>query len=138
MENEKYRMRCLVVTPESKVLDTGVQEVILSMLDGKIGIRPGHSPLLCELKSEVLRYKDSDWEEYQLFVDGGFAHVRDNEIIVLSPAVIKPGQVEALQARKTLEDAFALPSSGPGQTEKRRVAIERAHRIMAFVEGIQV
>lgn len=130
-------MRCLVVTPEAKILDTGVQEVILSMTDGKIGILPGHAPMLCELKSEILRYKDNNWDEYQLFVDGGFAHVRDNEIIILAPAVIKPGQIEALQARKALEEAFAMPTSGPGQTDKRRVAIERAHRIMAFVENMQ-
>lgn len=135
MSDAKYKMmKCLVVTPERKELDLQVAEVVLPTVEGKAGVLPGHAPMLCELKSDVFKYKDESWDEYHIFVDGGFVHVRDNEIIILTPAVIKPGQVEAMFARKALEEAFALPS-GPGQTDRRRLAIERAHVIMAFVEN---
>ncbi len=134
MSEEKYRMKCTVVTPECKVLEMPINEIILSMLDGKIGILPGHAPLLCELKPDAIKYKDLNWDEYHLFVDGGFAHVRDNEVIILTPSVIKPGQIESLSARKSLEDAFAMSKVGLGQAQKRQDAIERARQIMAFAD----
>ncbi len=134
MSDAKYKLlKCLVVTPDGLVVDIEVAEVIIPTVEGKVGVLSGHAPMLCELKPGVFKYKDRQWDEYHLFVDGGFAHVRDNEVIILTPAVIKPGQVEALVARKALEDAFAMPS-GMGMSDSRRQAIDRAHQIMFFVE----
>ncbi len=135
MSEENYRMKCLVVTPESKVLDMPINEIVLPLFDGKAGVLPGHAPMLCELKSDAIKYKDLNWDEYHLFVDGGFAHVRDGEVVILTPAVIRPGQIEAISARKALEEAFAMSTMGAGQAERRQRAIERARQIIAFVDA---
>ena len=134
MTDKKYSMKCLIVTPENKVLDSEVTEVVLPLHDGKAGILPGHAPLLAKLKPDIMKYKDLEWDEYVLFVDGGFAHIRNNEIVILTPKVIKPAQVEFVKARAELEQAFAMPSGSPEQVENRLKAIERARQIMAFSE----
>ncbi len=134
MSDKKYSMKCLIVTPEKKVLDSEVTEIILPLHDGKAGILPGHAPLLAKLKPDVLKYKDTEWDEYVVFVDGGFAHVCNNEIIILTPNVIKPAQVEFVKARAELEKAISLPSGSQDQVEYRLNAIERARQIMAFSE----
>ena len=134
MSDKKYSMKCIIVTPENKILDSEVTEIVLPLHDGLAGILPGHAPLLARLKPSVMRYKDLEWDEYIMFVDGGFAHIRNNEIIILTPNVYKPAQVEFVTARDELEKAFALPSITPDQVEKRMHAIERARQIMAFSE----
>ena len=134
MTDKKYSMKCQIVTPEQKVLESEVTELVMTLHDGQAGILPGHAPMLAKLKPDALRYKDLEWDEYVLFVDGGFAHVRNNEIIILTPNVIRPAQVEYIKAHAELEKAFALPSSTPAQVEYRLESIERARQIMAFSE----
>ena len=49
------QLQCIVVTPETTVLDELVDFVALPLFDGEIGIAPGHSPMIGRLGYGELR-----------------------------------------------------------------------------------
>jgi F-type H+-transporting ATPase subunit epsilon len=83
-----------VVTPERQLLATDTDAVVIPAHDGEIGILPGRAPLMCELGIGQLRY-DEDGKAQRIFIDGGFAQIHDNQVIVLSPHAMKPDEITA-------------------------------------------
>ena len=45
-----------IVTPERRLLDEPVDMVTVPGLNGELGILPGHTPLISQLKTGVLTY----------------------------------------------------------------------------------
>ena len=136
MAETQEKLRCLVITPESAVLDTEVIEVVLPAHDGLLGILPNHGSLLCRLGSGLLRYRDSQKHEHNLFVDSGFGHVRQNELTVLTRQVVKPEDISQAEAKEQLIEAKALPVTTVEQVEARSAAIQRAKHLMLLAETL--
>ena len=65
-----------VVTPERAVVRESVAEVQLPGRAGYLGILPGHTPLLTELATGALSYRQGA-QTHRLAVSGGFAEVRE-------------------------------------------------------------
>ena len=72
-----------IVTPERAILDEPADFVALPMFDGEVGILPGRAALIGRLGIGELRVRRGT-ETKRLFVDGGFAQVRDNVVTVLT------------------------------------------------------
>ena len=81
---KRTHIKCSVITPERQVLDTAATQVIIPAHDGLIGILFNRAPLLCELGKGTLRINTVGEGEKQIPIDGGFAQVLDNEVIVLT------------------------------------------------------
>jgi len=77
-------IKCSVITPEAQVVETEATQVIIPAHDGLIGILHNHAPLLCEVGKGVLRIDDTSGKQRQVEVEGGFAQVLNNEVIVLT------------------------------------------------------
>jgi hypothetical protein len=71
-----------VVTPERRVLSEAVDTTTIPGLNGELGILPGHTPLISQLKTGILTYTH-DGRTSQLHVSGGFVEVRDDRVSVL-------------------------------------------------------
>jgi F0F1-type ATP synthase, epsilon subunit (mitochondrial delta subunit) len=56
-----------IVTPERRLLDEPVDMVTVPGLNGELGILPGHTPLISQLKTGVLTYVQ-DGKNSQLHV----------------------------------------------------------------------
>ena len=84
------QLHCTVVTPEALVVDAEVFDVVLPGHDGLIGILPGHAPMLCQLAPGLLRFHEVGLTRATvMFVEAGLFHVREDELTVLVPAVIR-------------------------------------------------
>jgi len=72
-----------VLTAEKVVWDTTSTRVVLPAVSGDIGILPGHASLVTVLEAGVVRKKNegAGWTPVVLF--GGFAEVKENQVIVL-------------------------------------------------------
>ena len=72
-----------VLTAEKVVWDTTSTRVVLPAVSGDIGILPGHASLVTVLEAGVVRKKNEGegWTPVVLF--GGFAEVKENQVIVL-------------------------------------------------------
>ena len=110
-----------VVTPERRVLAEPVDMVTLPGLGGELGILPGHTPLISQLKTGVLTYVQ-DAKSFQLHVSGGFLEVRDDHVSVLAEVAERPEEIDAGQARQSRERLEKQLSNWSGSEEDLALA----------------
>lgn len=125
-------IQCVVVTPERAVLDEAVDFVALPMYDGELGVLPGRAPLIGRLGYGELRTRRGA-ETRRLFVDGGFAEVRDNVVTVLTPRAVRAEEIDVAAAERALAGAGATTIT-PEEQEARDKARQRA-RAMLRIAG---
>jgi F-type H+-transporting ATPase subunit epsilon len=89
-----------VVTPERRVIAEPVDMVTVPGSNGELGILPGHTPLISQLKTGVLTYSQ-EGKSFQLHVSGGFVEVRDDLVAVLAEVAERPDEIDAAKARQT-------------------------------------
>ena len=105
------RLRCLVVTPEATVLDTGATFVALPLYDGELGVAYNHSPMIGRLGYGELRITAGESKQ-RYYVDGGFVQVADNVVSVLTNRAISADQVDSQTAATQLAEALSRRPSG--------------------------
>jgi len=110
-----------VVTPERRVLAEPVEMATIPGLDGELGILPGHTPLISQLKTGVLSYVQ-EGKTFQLHVSGGFLEVRDDHVSVLAEIAERPEEIDAAQARQSRERLEKQLGSWNGSEEDLAVA----------------
>ncbi|MBP5274150.1 MAG: ATP synthase F1 subunit epsilon [Abditibacteriota bacterium] len=72
-----------IVSPERVLLESAdVVSVVLPGTQGSLGILPGHAPLITSLSPGVIEYTAGN-ERKTLEIEGGFAEVVDNKLIIL-------------------------------------------------------
>jgi F-type H+-transporting ATPase subunit epsilon len=128
------KLQCIVVTPEATVRDEPADFVVLPLYDGELGVAPSHTPLIGRLGFGELRIV-LDGKTTRLYVDGGFAHVADNVVSVmtsraipaekLDPAVAEEQLAAARARRADSTEALALRERAEQQA---RAQIRVAHR----------
>jgi len=97
-------LQCIVVTPESTILDEQVDFVALPLYDGEIGILPGRSPLIGRLGFGELRLGTGGHAK-RFYVDGGFVQVADNVVSVLTNRAVPAAKINAQAAEEQLAQA---------------------------------
>ncbi|MCP4711196.1 MAG: ATP synthase F1 subunit epsilon [Planctomycetes bacterium] len=128
-------LHCMVITPEEQVVDTRAFDVVLPAFDGLRGVLPGHAPMMCRMGTGLLRYHDQKNKLQTVFVDGGFGHVQDNEVSILAPGALRPGDLTIEEAREQLKQAEAMEVSTEEEVEGRGNAIHRARQLLMLVEN---
>ena len=106
-----------VVTPERRVLAEPVEMVTVPGLNGELGILPGHTPLISQLKTGVLTYVQ-DGKNSQLHVSGGFVEVRDDKVSVLAEVAERPEEIDVPSARSARERLEKQLSGWSGSEEE--------------------
>lgn len=93
-----------IITPEKLALRESVDEVVLPGLTGELGILPDHEPLITQLKTGVLTYRQGGGQQ-RLHVSGGFAEVLGDKVSVLADVAEKPEEIDVARAQASLERA---------------------------------
>ena len=123
------RIQCVVVTPERTLVDEVVASVVLPLLDGQLGVLPGHSPLLGRLGYGELRTGTGAGAN-RYFIDGGFAQVRDDVVTVLTNRAIPVAQLDAATAQTELAKAKDRAVSGEYDATERTRQMDRARAMI--------
>ena len=98
-------LKICVIAPDGLIWDTTADEVVLPSLTGQLGILIGHTPLITALDIGIFRTKvDSIWTP--IIVLGGFAVVRNSEVIVLISGVEEIKKNDYNQAKELLTKAI--------------------------------
>jgi F-type H+-transporting ATPase subunit epsilon len=132
MGDQSTKLSCAVITPDRQVLDVTVDSVVMPAHDGLIGILQGRAPLLCKLGIGIVKLVTGD-QERRLFIDGGFAQVRDNKVTILTSAALEPEQIERSAAEAALKAAQELAITDEESVAARADAIARAKSQLALV-----
>lgn len=109
-----------VITPAEIILEVkDTAWVQVQLIDGSLGIWPGHAPLLAETVSAQLRYTDGT-NEHALDVEAGILQIDREGVTIFTGGLIRG---EAHQ---------------PAANEKRIDRLSRTHlgALGAYVEGI--
>lgn len=115
-----------IITPERRVLSEAVDAVTVPGLNGELGILPGHTPLISQLRTGVLSYTQGGTTR-RLHVSGGFVEVGEDHVSLLADVAERPEEIDAATARLERERAERELSASPSGTELER-AQERLER----------
>lgn len=116
-----------VVTPERRVLAEAVDTVTLPGQNGELGILPGHTPLISQLRTGVLTFAQGE-RVAQLHVSGGFVEVANDRVSVLAEIAERPEEIDAARARLAREHAEKTLSAWSGTEEDFETARARLER----------
>ncbi len=119
-------MKCVIVTPERTQLDKEVRSVVLPMVDGQLGVLENRAPLVGRLGYGLLTFEATDGTSSELYVDGGFVQIENNVVSVLTSRAVAPTTIDPVTAQKSLEEALAMPGSGPAAQAIKATAVARA------------
>lgn len=99
-------MQVELVSPE-RILFSGEADMVIcrTVGDGDIAFLTGHAPFLGALAIHSTRIKQPDGTELTAAVHGGFVHVRDNTVIILSDVAELASQIDVERARRAKEAA---------------------------------
>jgi F-type H+-transporting ATPase subunit epsilon len=105
-----------IVTPEKMALETDVDSVQIPGLDGELGILPGHTPLISQLKPAGLLTYVQNGTTSQLVISEGFVEVMPNRVKVLAEWAERPDEIDvkrAIEAKERAERLIAQAASDP-------------------------
>jgi F-type H+-transporting ATPase subunit epsilon len=133
------KLRLEIATPDHLVLTEGVDEVILPSVEGYMGVRPGHAPLLAALDVGEISYRIGSEEKY-LACSGGFAEVLADSVSILAETAEPAEEIDVERAERARERAEGRLKADPGADEFKRaeVALKRAMsriRVYARISG---
>ena len=99
-------MHLRVWTPGEVILDAEcVYWVKLDLVDGSIGIRPGHAPLLAETISAPLRYGD-EAGEHSMILEAGLLHIDQNGVTISTSSLADTAPTD--ERRNGVEAHYSL------------------------------
>ncbi len=117
-----------VITPERRLLSEQVDAATVPGLGGELGILPGHTPLISQLKTGVLSYTRGG-ETRRLLVSGGFVEVNDDRVSVLADFAEFPEEIDAARARLERDEAerrLAAFTGSPEELAEAQAQLDRA------------
>ena len=118
--------QCVIVTPEQQVMDEKVDQVILPAHDGMVGILTDRAPLLVKLGTGPLRIDQPGSKQQILFVDGGIAQMKDNNLTIVTDEAIPLDEIDAAAARAEFDEALKLPATDEHARQQRERRLQRA------------
>src|SRR5689334_17777441 len=94
-----------VVTPERKVFEASVDRVEVPGLDGELGILPGHTELVSQLKPAGLLTYHIGTDTGEIAISDGLVEVSADRVIVLANRAARPEDIDVAAALKLKERA---------------------------------
>lgn len=129
-------LSCVVVTPETTVLDQKGSFVALPLTDGEIGIAPRHAPLIARLGQGELRLQTPEGA-VRFYVEGGFVEVLDDVVSVMTSRALSATQLQLDAVREKLRKAREQRSYSPQDQEAKDLAVQRLQGELRVAERHQ-
>lgn len=97
-------LQVVIVTPESTVFDESAEFVALPLIDGEIGVLPGHAPTIGRLGFGEMRVRNGSTTS-RFYVGGGFMQIADNVVSVLTGNAMPVSGLDREKIRARLVEA---------------------------------
>jgi len=114
-----------IVTPDRALVTEEVDEVQLPGTEGYLGILPGHTPLLTNLKVGQVWYRKGT-EKFYLSVAFGFAEVLPDRVRLLARIAERAEEIDVTRAeehRRKAEEALQAAKAGSPEIDLERARI---------------
>lgn len=119
-------MHCNVVSAEKKLFDGRAEMVVASGIQGELGILPGHTPLLTELRPGAVKLIKQGGEEELIYVSSGFLEVQPDTVTVLADAAERASNLDEAAAKQAMEAAQREMKDKAGEMDYAQAAAHLA------------
>jgi F-type H+-transporting ATPase subunit epsilon len=122
------RIQLQIVTPDRELVEGEVGEVSIPGKEGYLGVLPGHAPLLTELQSGMLTYRQEAMD-FHVAIHWGFAEVLPDRVIVLADIAERAEEIDverAERARRRAEEFLKRSAGSDTDIDEAREALRRA------------
>ncbi|GAB3276207.1 F0F1 ATP synthase subunit epsilon [Actinocorallia lasiicapitis] len=127
-------IKVALVSPEREVWSGEAEMVVAQTIEGEIGIRTGHAPVLGVLvDGSLVKIHPASGDVIVAAVGSGFFSVADNEISVLAEQAELGSEVNVSAAR----DALAAAQAGSGDDLEPQPVAERRARARLRAAGVE-
>jgi F-type H+-transporting ATPase subunit epsilon len=120
---------CDIVSAEESVFTGKVQFISLTGTLGELGITPGHTPLLSEVKPGPVHMRMESGEEDILYVSGGFLEVQPHKITLLVDTAIRAADLDEAAAEEASRKAEQAMADKTSEFEYSRAAGQLAEAV---------
>ena len=131
-ETKHSGIRCVIVTPESTILDIRARSVSLPLFDGQRGVARGHAPFIGRLGAGEVRIVPEQGAEggpRLFFAEGGFVEVGHDAVTIITQRAIPGDKLSVTEAKAELERLRSVPAIGDEAIEERLKAEEIARAL---------
>lgn len=87
-------VHCDVVSADTRIYSGLVEMVIATGTEGDLGIAPGHTPLLTELRPGTVRIIRQGGKEEVFYISGGYLEVQPNLVTLLTDTAVHAQDVD--------------------------------------------
>jgi F-type H+-transporting ATPase subunit epsilon len=112
-----------IVTPEKMIVRDEAEEIQIPGKSGYLGILPGHAPLITELSSGELSYRNGG-QTHRYAVVWGFAEVLPDKVTVLAEAAERPEDIDVSRAQSAKKQAEEHLKTGKSEDDFTRAEEE--------------
>lgn len=99
-------MKLEILTPEKILVSReDIAYVLLNTVTGGIGILANHGPLIAVLGEGTLKVQDEKDNVILVYVEGGFAEVKDNQVVILTPRAQRAERIDRAKYEKLRDEA---------------------------------
>ena len=91
---------CDIVSAEESVFTGKVQFISLTGTLGELGITPGHTPLLSEVRPGPVLMRTESGEEDVFYVSGGFLEVQPHKVTLLVDTALRAADLNEAAAEE--------------------------------------
>ena len=125
-----------VITPNAKVLDTNVEQIIARSVDGEIGILPEHAPLITPLSIAPFQYWEKN-ERKVAAVLGGMMEVSKEGVTIISDHAALAENIDMVVAEKEKELAQAKLAQRKDKVDVQKAEMELT-RLLVMLEAVEL
>jgi F-type H+-transporting ATPase subunit epsilon len=139
---ETKTFHCDLIDPTGKLLDCQATSVVLPAHDGQLGILYDHRPMLCQLGLGVMKVTVASSDQYKgpfqgdafFFVDGGFALVAANSVMVVAYDALALHEVKPRKIQSLIEQTTKNLAAPDLSDDQRRHESERLRALEKIAE----
>jgi F-type H+-transporting ATPase subunit epsilon len=136
-ETKHSGIRCVIVTPESTILDIRARSVSLPLFDGQRGVARGHAPFIGRLGAGEVRIVPEQGAEggpRLFFAEGGFVEVGHDAVTIITQRAIAGEKLNPAEAKAALEKLRDATATGDEAIAARMKAEETARALVRAAE----
>lgn len=142
---DQKTFQCELIGPTGKLLDCRTTSVVFPAHDGQVGILYDHMPMLSQLGLGIMKvarpaegnHADADSRsELHFFVDGGFALVAENSLMVIAYDALALRDVSAETIESLLDKAAKNLASPTLSSIQKTHESDRMRALRRIAEAI--
>ncbi len=123
-----------LVSPEKRVFQGDVDQVVVPGVEGEFGVLAGHAPFMSTVRSGAIAIHNGG-EVTRTFIRGGFAEVTSEGLTILAEEAIDLADVDAAEVTQKLTEAREDLGQARNEDEIRE-AQGRVEKFEALLQAI--